>query len=101
MDAEFPNRRSAARSHEIMQFAPSRFDEEIAYKQPHEQLSDPFLLVKQTKNFFNSFPDLHCLLSPFGTISADQGRPYLVLRAPAGEVTDFDVLGPCELYLHS
>ena len=59
MDRESPAGKALGEPLEIMQFARSRLDEEIAHKQPNKQLRNPFLPVKQTKHCFNVLSDLH------------------------------------------
>jgi hypothetical protein len=59
VDREFPTGKTLSEPIEIVQLAPAGFHEEIADKQPHEQLRNPFLPVKQTKKFFYALSDLH------------------------------------------
>jgi len=40
-----PTGKALGEAIQIMHFAPAGFDEEIAYKQPHEQLRNPFLAI--------------------------------------------------------
>ena len=50
---------------EVVKFAPSCFRKEIADKQSHQELRDPFSPVNRLKDAFEPLTDFHWLITPW------------------------------------